>query len=111
MGTKVFVGCVVELPAAGGLVVAGSVELWLVEGVAVEVLVTTTVEPLGGTVSSIVVSGPFGALVLGGVAGGIVGSAAVGVPGGIVGGIVGGRGVVGSRGGAGAIVMAKKVSR
>lgn len=90
--------------------VTGSAELWLVEGVEVEVLVTTTVEPLGGTVSNIIVSGSFGALVLGGVTGGVVGGVAVGVTGGIVGGVggivggvVGGRGVVGSRGGVGAI--------
>lgn len=92
-----------ELAATDELVDAGSADPRLVEGVEVEVLVTTIVEPTGGTVSSIVVSGPFVAIELGDVAGGVVGS----VAGGIVGGSVGGRSVGGSRDKVGAIVVRK----
>lgn len=91
----------------------------MVGGVEVEVLVTTIVEPTGGTVSSIVVSGLLGAVAFGGgvgggvpgsVAGGVAGGVDGGVAGGIVGGAVGGRDVVGSRGEVGAI-LASNVSK
>lgn len=102
-----------ESAVTDGLVDVGSADPRLVEGVEVEVLVTTTVEPTGGTVSSIVVSGPFVAIVLGDVAGGVAGGVTGGVTGSVAGGIVeeavGGRSGVESRDKVGAMV-AREVS-
>lgn len=96
-----------ESAATDELVDAGSADPRLVEGVEVEVLVTTIVEPTGGTVSSIVVSGPFVAIEFGDVAGGVAGGVVGSVAGGIVGGTVGGRSVGGSRDKVGAMVVRK----
>lgn len=98
-----------ESAASDELVDEGSAPR-LVEGVEVEVLVTTIVEPTGGTVSSIVVSAPFVAIELGDVAGGVAGVVAGGVAGSVAGGIVGGAvggSVGGSRDKVGAMVVRK----